>query len=146
MFSPYLFWIDLLEITAYLLWLGPWFYDTPVNTFCGRQNSKMTPQRPSPCIISSPRLWERPGMMMWYHNITPIIRFCYLAQLTLRKEIMFSGPDLIKWALKKARFWNSGWSQGADGHMLTASKEIGTSTGRIKFCSKHMNLHKVSKL
>lgn len=44
-------------------------------------------------------------MMMCEHNITPVIKFLYLAQLTLRKEIMFSGSDLIKLALKEARFF-----------------------------------------
>lgn len=105
MLSPCLFWTAVLEITVYLPWPKPWFPDAPFSALCSRQNSKMTTQDPCPYIISSLWLWEGPVMMRWYHNITPIIRFCYLAQLTLRKEIRFSGSDLIKLTFKRSRLF-----------------------------------------
>lgn len=92
---------------------------------------------------------------------------------------MFSGSDLIKLALKEARFFlvteilnvrwiqqkgdlsllaltmkghgerNCGWSQGA-GWLHADSqqrfRDLNLTTLRITFYSKHMNLHKVSKL
>lgn len=92
---------------------------------------------------------------------------------------MFSGFDLIKLALKEARFFlgteilnvrgiqqkgdssllalimkghmtrSCGWSQGAGWPHADRQQRIidlSLTTLRITFCSKHMNLHKVSKL
>lgn len=136
---------------------------------------RWSPKDSNSCIISFSWLWERPVMMMWYHSIAPISRFCYLA-----KGEYVQWTDIIKLALKKARFfWQQRFTMGegfnrrkvlhcslwrwreAYGKKLwMASKNcewphvdsqqrnrnLSLITVRIKFCSTHMSLHKDSKL